>query len=306
MNLNQDIPYLQEYQAYLSLEKRLSANSVDAYLSDIHNFFTHISSPEGELPPGDAWRRPDLNGYIQALTDLGISPATINRGISSLKGYFRYLFENNRIQSNHLPGIQTPKLQRYKPDSLDLSEIQSIYQSIDTTKKGGRRDYCLIDLLYGAGLRISEAVKLRIDRIAFREKLFLIEGKGNKQRVVPVGAKVYATIREYLELERPVLSPSTDTLLVNLRGKSLSRMGAWKIIQKIRTGAEVKKRISPHTFRHSFASHLIEAGADLRSVQELLGHSDISTTQIYTHVDQHYLQEVHRSFHPRNRIGNRS
>jgi integrase/recombinase XerD len=298
-----EIPYLSEYRTYLSLEKRLSENSVEAYLSDIGNFFSYVGKDKGRSSPSFNWTSREINGYIESMGELGISPATINRSISSLKGYIRYLHSQEKISSDPIPGIQTPRIQRYKPDCLTVSEISSVYESIDTSVKGGKRDYCLVDLLYGAGLRISEAINLRLDQIQPREKLLLIEGKGNKHRMVPLGGKVFQSLASYLNTERPLLSPNTDRVLVNLRGRPLSRMGAWKIIQKVSLNADLKKSVSPHTFRHSFATHLIEAGADLRSVQELLGHSDISTTQIYTHVDQQYLQEVHQSFHPRNNQG---
>ena len=294
--------YLKEYKIYLVLEKRLSGNTVEAYMSDLTLFFGFLSSEKINKIPCSAWKEPVFNDYISSLSDLGVSPATINRNISAIKGFYRYLFTEEIIPVNPIHIINTPKLQRYKPVCLTVHEIKELYSHLDISKRGGLRSYCLIELLYGAGMRISEAISLRVDQVLMQDKLFLIEGKGNKHRLVPIGGKVMQSIADYLNKERLLLSPKTDTLLLNLRGGCLSRMGAWKIVQKAGMAARLTKAISPHTFRHSFATHLIEAGADLRSVQELLGHSDISTTQIYTHVDQDYLREVHQTYHPRNQL----
>jgi integrase/recombinase XerD len=201
--------------------------------------------------------------------------------------------------------LQGPRQQRYKPASLSRREMDMLYDYLELgvleERTGAHRDLCLVELLYGLGLRISEAIGLRLDQVNLSEGVVLVQGKGKKQRLVPLGKKVGESISGYLEKAWQAKGKRTDTLLLNRSGTSLSRMGAWKIVQRICGGAEITTPVSPHTFRHTFATHLIEAGADLRSVQEMLGHADISTTQIYTHLDQDYLREVHQSFHPRNR-----
>ncbi len=285
--------YLQEYEIYLRLEKRLSEQSVDAYVADIKNYWEYQQS--GKSTPLK------LPHFINSLTDLGVSPSTINRKISSIKGYSKFLEHKKYTSTNPNKEFKAPKIQKVRPDCLSFYEIEKLYRSIELTKKGSKRNLCLIELLYGAGLRISEAIQMKLVQIKWEEGLFLIEGKGKKQRLVPMGSKVLHSLTCYIETERPLFSPQSDTLLLNQRGTSLSRMGAWKIIQKLKVLSGINTHMSPHTFRHSFATHLIEAGADLRAVQELLGHSDITTTQIYTHIDQNYLLEVHQSFHPRNR-----
>jgi len=295
---NETIPFIEEYEEYLTLEKRLSENTIGSYLGDIANFFEF--SPFDSKGGGLDKKAQPLKKYLKSLEGLGIAPRTINRKLSSLKGFFEYLVSEEEISNNPLTAIRTPKIQKYKPDFLDYHEMDSIYKSIDIEKKGGKRDLCLIELLYGCGLRISEAIGLPMDKIHTDEGLLLIQGKGNKQRLVPMGKKVQASLFSFIKYERPLMSTHCNTLLCNRRGGSLSRMGAWKIVQKIVAGTDIKKKIYPHTFRHTYASHLIDAGADLRAVQELLGHSDISTTQIYTHLNQDYLFEVHTSYHPRN------
>jgi len=298
------IPFEDEYLAHLLLEKRLSENTAHSYLSDLRlclkSSAKKIDSLESLIPER-------LSGLFDGLAGLGFTPSTLARFLASLRSYCAYLMDTNRLPSDPCVGIRVPKQQRYRPSSLSHSDVGKLYDvlknHIALGKKNARRDFVLIELLYGMGLRISEAIQLPLDAVRFDEEVALVQGKGNKQRIVPLGLKVIASLRDYIIAERAALAqPRCETLIVNNRGMSISRMGAWMIVRRLclRAGLDASS-ISPHTFRHTFATHLIEAGADLRAVQELLGHADISTTQIYTHLDQDYLREVHQSFHPRNR-----
>ncbi len=300
-----EIPESENYRAHLSLEKRLDQDSIEAYFSDLRNFFAYLSST---FPHTDvsALQSGEIRAFVDFLYEVkGREASSIARHLSSLRGYFLYLQDEGFLSRDPTLGVQAPRQQRYKPTSLSRHEITSIYDRLEENilagRKGALRDYCLIDMLYGIGLRISEATHLRLEQLRLEEGVVLVEGKGKKQRLVPLGSPVARSIREYIEKERQVKEEKSDILIRNNRGLPLSRMGAWKIVQRICLEAGITLAVSPHTFRHSFATHLIEAGADLRSVQEMLGHADISTTQIYTHLDQDYLREVHQSFHPRNR-----
>jgi integrase/recombinase XerD len=301
------LPFEAEYRAHLLLERRLAENTAAAYLGDL-NLCRRQVGPARAGEPETAWLNPEtLAEFFSALAALGFRPSTLSRYVSSLRGYCDYLRDTGRIATDPCRGIRIPKAQRYKPHALGHADMKALYAAVEGRENGGgknhRRDAALLELLYGLGLRISEAITLPLDALHFEEDTVRVQGKGNKQRIVPLGAKVRATLRDYLESERAAAAkPRTATVIVNSRGTPLSRMGAWKIVRKVCVDAGLDaEEISPHTFRHTFATHLIEAGADLRAVQELLGHADISTTQIYTHLDQDYLREVHQSFHPRNK-----
>jgi integrase/recombinase XerD len=318
------IPMEDGYLAHLRLEKRLSPETVSAYLSDLRLFFRQAASvpATGKSASGKAGRKTaptpaqpmpaglaaltlaNLRAFIRTLAELGFAAASISRYLSTLKSYTGFLADEGLMDADPIQGLQGPRQQRYKPESLSRRDLDALYDSLEAAvlreDAGARRNLCLVELLYGLGLRISEATGLKLDQIHLQEGVVLVQGKGKKQRLVPLGGKVAFSIRQYLEKDWEAKG-RTDTLLLNRFGRSLSRMGAWKIVQRICADADIRIGVSPHTFRHSFATHLIEAGADLRSVQEMLGHADISTTQSYTHLDQEYLKEVHGSFHPRNR-----
>lgn len=297
-------PREEGYLAHLRLEKRLSPETVSAYLSDLRLFFRQAAGTP-DAPAGlEAMTLPKLRAFIRGLVELGFAPSSISRYLSTLKSYSAYLADEGVLDKDPIQGLQGPRQQRYKPQSLSRHDIDALYDSLEAAvlreDTGARRNLCLVELLYGLGLRISEATGLKLDQVNLPEEVVLVQGKGNKQRLVPLGRKVAYSIRQYLEKDWEAKGRA-DTLLLNRFGRPLSRMGAWKIVQRICAAADIRIAASPHTFRHSFATHLIEAGADLRSVQEMLGHADISTTQIYTHLDQEYLKEVHSSFHPRNK-----
>lgn len=298
------IPQEEAYLAHLQLEKRLSPETVAAYLSDLRLLFRFLAGDSArQASPADL-TLPKLRAFLRSLAELGFAPSSISRYLSTLKSYCGFLADEGVLGQDPTESLQGPRQQRYKPHSLSRREMDALYDYLDFSIREGRalawRDLALVELLYGLGLRISEAIGLKLDQLNLGESLVQVQGKGGKQRLVPLGSKVAATLRDYLRLEWQAKGTRTDTVLLNRFGRPLSRMGAWKIVQRICEEAGIKTAVSPHTFRHSFATHLIEAGADLRSVQEMLGHADISTTQIYTHLDQDYLREVHRSFHPRN------
>ncbi len=303
-----EIPHAEAFRAHLVLERRLSENTADGYLSDLRACWGALGAGEdsdaaGILVPAR------LKSLFKSLVDLGFAPATLSRYQASLRGYAEFLRDARRlpIDDDPLRGVRIPAAQRYKPRSLSHAEVKALYAAAAERMAGGgareARDAALLDLLYGLGLRVSEAVTLPLDALRFDEEVALVQGKGGKQRLVPLGGKVRAALRAWIEGGRAELAkPSAATVLVNARGAPLSRMGAWNAVRALCLAAGVDaETVSPHTFRHTFATHLIEAGADLRAVQELLGHADISTTQIYTHLDPDYLREVHASFHPRNR-----
>lgn len=298
-------PLLSEFEAHLQLERRLSPETISAYLSDLHLYFrTAVQSGEAEASPADL-TLPKMRAFIRSLIELGFAASSLARYISTLKCYCAFLADEKFLADNPALSLQGPRQQKYKPTTLTSHEIEKLYDSLDAAvhsdEKGAWRNLCLVELLYGLGLRISEAIGLKLDQVKLSDGVVLVQGKGNKQRLVPLGSKVLDSINHYLEHEYQPQGKKTETLLLNRFGRPLSRMGAWKIVQKIALDAQIDSQVSPHTFRHSFATHLIEAGADLRSVQEMLGHADISTTQIYTHLDQDYLKEVHKTFHPRNK-----
>ena len=293
------LPYQSAFLSYCRLERTLSRNTVESYGFDLERLrgFLH---QKGIGAIGDV-TSDILSEYVRALYDLGFAPASIRRTVSALRGYFSYLVSDGAIASDPTELLESPKAARYLPGVLTIEEMVSLLDAVDVRKRLGMRDRALLETLYATGMRVSELANLAFEQMLFEEGLVRIIGKGSKERLVPIGEAALEWIKKYLETERPFLSrPSTDSsVFLNGRGTRLSRMGIWKIIRRCAKKAGLQKEISPHTFRHSFATHLLEGGADLRAVQEMLGHADIVTTEIYTHVDREYLKEVHRSFHPR-------
>ena len=224
------------------------------------------------------------------------------RYFSSLKGFFSYLEKNKYIKKNPIEKITAPKLSKKLPSVLNINEIDSILSQPDTNDKLGLRDKAILELFYACGSRVSELINLKISDLFLDDEVIRVFGKGSKERLIPIGSSAIKWINEYLGKSRSGLmkySKSGNFVFLNSRGTKLSRMGIWKIIGRYVKEAGIKKEVHPHTFRHSFATHLLEGGADLRAVQEMLGHADISTTQIYTHIDRDYIKQVHKQFHPR-------
>jgi integrase/recombinase XerD len=298
------LPEVDAYEAHLLLEKRLSPETASAYKSDLKQWMSALD-PTGKSWSPELLEPKALSKTLDAFLDLGLSGATTSRYTAALRSYARFLCDRGILNQDPCEALRVPTRQRLKPRHLRLEEIEKLYHHLDAEvalgKPGSFRNRALIDMLYGLGLRISEAQGLATDRIMRDPKWVLVTGKGRKERMLPLGKKVLQSLDAYCEGERPAPFKSEAAILLNPRGRPYSRMGLWKMIRAICAAADMPEGITPHTFRHSFATHLIEAGADLRSVQELLGHADISTTQIYTHLDWDYLREVHQTFHPRNR-----
>ena len=299
MSLNMQL--IDEYLMHLKLERGLSDNSIDSYKNDLNEFF--------ELNLKSSFFKIDkklITVYIDSLASSERKPATIARKISSLKQFYNFLVDVYpvKIKKNPFKSISAPKILRYHPSYLSATEIENIINSIDTTEKNGLRNKAIIETLYGCGLRISELINLAESDIEFEAGFIRVTGKGNKQRLVPLGDCAKEAIEKYMEFkDKTITKKQAKQLIINRSGGQISRVGLWKIIKSILAKAQVTKQVTPHTFRHSFATHLIEGGADLRIVQEMLGHADISTTQIYTTIDRDYIIAEHKKYHPRELAG---
>ncbi len=291
---------LKEYLSVLNYEKNLSAQTIASYQNDLQKFIAFCK--ENNILDFNDICYHDLVEYFSLFEKLGISSATTARYVSSLKGFFKFLLMSNYISINPTDKLSSTKIIRKLPVVLTISEIDRILSQPDVTNNLELRDKAILELFYSSGLRVSELINVKVNDIYFKEEIIRILGKGNKQRIVPIGSSALKWIKEYLIKVRPILenkAKSFGILFLNKRSNKLSRMGIWKIVRKYVDAAKITKEVHPHTFRHSFATHLIEGGADLRSVQEMLGHSDISTTQIYTHIDRSYVLQVHKQCHPR-------
>ena len=290
---------LARFTDYVALEQGLSPRTQEAYARDLHRFAEYADA-KGMAAPGDITAR-SLREYVYHLKDLGLAPASIRRNVSAVRTYFRFLTGDGILVRDPSERLETPKRWRTLPDVLTVAEVQQILASPTLDDALVFRDRALLELAYGAGLRVSEWITVGVRDLLLEDGLVRVFGKGSKERLVPIGRSAIGAAAIYLRELRPKLErgEGKGVLFLNARGKPLTRMGAWKILRGHVERAGLTKRVSPHTLRHSFATHLLEGGADLRAVQEMLGHVDIATTQIYTHVDREYLRKVHRSYHPR-------
>ncbi|MEP6691930.1 MAG: site-specific tyrosine recombinase XerD [Gemmatimonadaceae bacterium] len=290
---------LERFQDFLNIERGSSANTVLAYARDLERFAIYART-KGAMTPSDATAR-QLREYVYHLKDLGLAPASIRRNVSAVRTYYRFLIGEGHVVSDPSDRLETPKRWRTLPDVLTVDETERLLAAPTLDESLAFRDRALLELAYGAGLRVSEWISLEMRDVLLDDGLVRVFGKGSKERLVPIGRSAIGAVAIYVRELRPRLERGAgrSVLFLNARGAPLSRMGAWKILRKYVDKAGITKRVSPHTLRHSFATHLLEGGADLRAVQEMLGHADISTTQIYTHVDREYLRTVHRQFHPR-------
>ena len=290
---------LSSYFDYLAIEKGLSKNSLEAYSHDLIDFASSIEK-QGFKDIKSITSK-NIRSYISDSRKHSLSTKTIIRKIASLKGFFKYLQMKGAIEDNPIVNIESPKTWKKPPHTLNIVEVNSLLCQPDTKIPVGIRDQAMLEILYGAGLRVSELVELTTNSINLEVGFLRCFGKGSKERVVPVGEIAVKCVRNYLEEARSILlkKSTSDHLFLTRSGKKMTRQGFWKIIKKYALKAGIKKTISPHTLRHSFASHLLEGGADLRSVQALLGHSDISTTQIYTHLTTEKIREIYKKHHPR-------
>ena len=284
---------------FIALEEGLSRLTQNAYEKDLTRFAEYADTKNASAPLDVTARL--LREYVYHLKDLGLSPASIRRNVSAIRTYYRFLIGDGIVVRDPSERLETPKRWRELPDVLSVEEIKRLIAAPTLDDNMVFRDRALLELAYGAGLRVSEWITLTVRDVLFEEGLVRVFGKGNKERLVPIGRSAIGAVAVYLRELRPKLEKGEGKgiLFLNARGRPLTRMGAWKILRGYVERAEITKHVSPHTLRHSFATHLLEGGADLRAVQEMLGHVDISTTQIYTHVDREYLRQVHRSYHPR-------
>ena len=292
--------FLREYLSSLELERNLSDNTIKSYRNDLKSLLNFLKEKKIEDPAEITTQH--LSAFFKILRRLQLSSRSSARYYSSLKGFFKYLLANGYLENNPMERLSAPKISKGLPIVLNVNEVENILNCPDISKKLGLRDKALIETFYACGLRVSELINLKVGDLFLNEEIIRVFGKGSKERLVPIGSSAIKWIEEYLNKSRPLLVKKTKSenfLFLNHRGTKLSRMGIWKIVNQNAEAAGIKKEVHPHTFRHSFATHLIEGGADLRAVQEMLGHADISTTQIYTHLDRDYIKQVHRDFHPR-------
>lgn len=291
--------WLEGFRDFLALEAGHSANTVESYQRDLRRLGEFATS-RGVRDPARLTRSL-LRDYVYMLKDLGLSAASIRRGVSAIRTYYGFLVGEGRVSDDPSDRLESPRRGRALPDTLTVPEVEALLAAPNLEHPLAWRDRALLELAYGAGLRVSELCGLSLTDLLLAENLVRIFGKGGKERLVPIGRSVIGAASVYLHQMRPALDrgKSKNRVLLNARGEPLSRVGAWGIVRRATQRAGITKRVTPHTLRHSFATHLLEGGADLRAVQEMLGHADLSTTQIYTHVDREYLRSVHKQFHPR-------
>lgn len=292
--------FLKEYLSHLKLQKNLSENTLSSYKNDISTFISFLSDYKISDPFDISTE--NLTAFFKTLKNIGLTSTSAARYFSSLKGFFLYLLKNNYIIKNPLEKISAPKLSKKLPEVLNINEVDKILAQPNVSDTLGLRDKAILELLYACGTRVSELTNLKLSDLFLNEEVIRVFGKGSKERLIPIGSSAIEWVGKYIKESRSVLlriSKSGNYVFLNSRGSKLSRMGIWKIIDRYVKEAGIQKEVHPHTFRHSFATHLLEGGADLRAVQEMLGHADISTTQIYTHIDRDYIKQVHKQFHPR-------
>lgn len=294
-----DVEIVESFLNYLIVECGLSDNTIKGYKSDLRNFSRYLENRGIEQFRNI--RASMLIGYIENEKERGLTENSISRSLVTIKMLHKFMIMEGKISQNPMASVSTPKLLKRLPNVIDYKAVEELLQSPDSNKNLGIRDKAILELMYATGARVSEVASVKVDWVNLDYGYVRCQGKGNKQRIVPLGAVAVNAIRRYLLLVRPLLSKDKkeEVLFLSRTGKRLRRENLWGIVKKYAISANIKSNISPHTLRHSFATHLLEGGADLRSVQEMLGHANISTTQIYTHVDRKYLKSVHKRFHPR-------
>lgn len=294
--------YITQFKNYLKLERALATNSIDAYTRDVTKLMEFLDMSKKIRDPLQV-KSIDLLDFIKFIHELGLSPYSQARIVSGIKGFYKYLSYENFISTDPSELLELPRLGRKLPDTLSIHEIDLLFEAIDMSKASGPRDRAMAETLYSAGLRVSELVNLKISNIYDDIGFLRILGKGNKERLTPIGKSALKFIKSYqYEVRNHVhIKPGhEDYLFLNRLGSRISRVSIFTLIKNLALRAGIRKKISPHTFRHSFATHLIEGGADLRAVQEMLGHESITTTEIYTHLDRNYLKQMIKEFHPRS------
>lgn len=290
------------FQAYLKLEKSLSANSIEAYTRDIEKLYQFAEAQTIKVNP-ESILLPDLRRFITWVNELGMIPSSQARILSGIKAFYKYMLMEDIIKSDPSELLESPKIQRKLPDTLSYDDINKLIDVIDLSKPEGPRNKAIMEVLYGCGLRVSELTELKLSNLYLDIEFIKVFGKGSKERLVPIGGSAVKALKIWIEQVRvhtPTKKGEEDYVFLNRRGTRLSRVYIFMVIKDLALQIGLKKTISPHTFRHSFATHLVEGGADLRAVQEMLGHESITTTEIYTHLDREYLKGTIIQFHPRN------
>lgn len=292
--------YKKGFKNYLQLEKSLSANSIEAYLLDVAKLTEYLLYKQENKAPGEV-NVATLNGFLKWISEMGMTPASQSRIISGLRSFYKYCLQEEIVEQDPTALIETPKQKKSLPDTLSFNEIESILNAIDVSTPEGARNRAMLETLYSCGLRVSELVNLKRSCLYLEAGFIRVIGKGDKERLVPIGESAIKYLTIYLDNIRvhvPKNAANEDIVFLNRRGNKLSRVMIFIIIKELAKIAGITKQISPHTFRHSFATHLVEGGADLRAVQEMLGHESITTTEIYTHLDKEFLRDTLQRFHP--------
>lgn len=296
------VAHIKGFKNYLQLERSLSQNSIEAYLRDVNKFVQYLELQEISVTP-EKVEQNQIESFLQWVSELGLNARSQARILSGLKAFYKYLLMEDMIDVAPTELLEAPKIGRKLPEVLSIEEINGIIGAIDMSKPEGERNKAMLETLYSCGLRVSELIGLKISKLMLDEGFVIVIGKGDKERIAPIGSVAVKHIKIYIESKRNHMDnidkDSEDVLFLNRRGKQLTRVMIFTIIKNLAEKAGITKTVSPHTFRHSFATHLVEGGADLRAVQEMLGHESITTTEIYTHLDREYLRQAILDFHPR-------
>ena len=290
------------FQAYLKLERSLSPNSIEAYSRDIEKLYQFSEAQTVKLNPVNITLT-DLRNFINWINELGMIPSSQARILSGIKAFYKYMLMEDIIKSDPSELLESPKIQRKLPDTLSYEDINKLIAAIDLSRPDGARNKAILEVLYGCGLRVSELTELKLSNLYLDIEFIKVTGKGSKERLVPIGGEAVKALKIWIEQVRvhiPIKKGEEDMVFLNQRGSRISRIYIFLTIKKLAAAVGLKKTISPHTFRHSFATHLVEGGADLRAVQEMLGHESITTTEIYTHLDREFLKGTIIQYHPRN------
>lgn len=301
MNWN---PTIKGFKSYLQLERSLSENSVEAYLRDVVKLVQYLEIEGIDIAP-EKVEQQHIEDFLKYVSELGMNARSQARILSGLKAFYKYMLMEDMLDATPTELLEAPKIGRKLPEVLDISEIQSLIDAIDLSKPEGERNKAMLETLYSCGLRVSELVGLQVSKLMLDEGFVVVVGKGDKERIIPIGSVAIKHIKIYIESIRNhmanIKKESEDILFLNRRGGKLTRVMVFTIIKQLAEKVGLEKTVSPHTFRHSFATHLVEGGADLRAVQEMLGHESITTTEIYTHLDREYLRQAILDFHPRGK-----
>ncbi len=296
--------YSKSFKAYLQVEKSLPPNTVSAYTRDLAKLMEFVKGNDQLSDPRNI-KTADLQNFVKTLAEIGLEATTQSRIISGIRSFYNFLILENEIKTDPTELLEMPKTGRKLPDVLSITEVDHLISVIDLSLANGERNKAMIEMLYGCGLRVSELTNLRLSDLFFEENFIKVTGKGNKQRLVPIGGRAVAQVTRYIQqvrIHQKIARGAENVIFLNNRGNGLTRAMVFTIVKDLTEKAGIHKSISPHTFRHSFATHLVEGGADLRSVQEMLGHSSITTTEIYTHIDREYLRKNILKYHPRAQL----